>query len=75
MKAKEVFGLVLRIFGVVGLAYCIRHIVKNPTDPTIILVARVVFALIALYMIRGASLLVNFAYPECPACSNEKPGV
>ena len=74
MKAKELFGLIVRVFGLIGLAYCIRHLVKNPSDGTVLLVARVVFALIALYMIRGASLLLKFAYPECPACSSEKTG-
>lgn len=73
MKPKEAFGLIVRVFGLIGLAYCIRHLVKNPADCVVLLVARVVFALIALYMIRGASLLVKFAYPECPACSTEKP--
>jgi len=65
MKTKEVFGLVLRTFGMIGLAYCIRRIVRNPTDPALLLLARVVFAAVAVYMIRGAPLLLKFAYPEC----------
>ena len=54
MKAKEVFGLILRVFGVVGVAYCIRSIVKHPSDCTLLLVMRILFAVIGVYMVRAA---------------------
>ncbi len=72
MKAREVFGLVLRTIGVLGLAYMVRQIVRNPDVPTIHLVVRVVCVVFGVYFLRGAPLLVKFAYPEPPGAAPEK---
>lgn len=65
MKSKEIFALVLRIIGVIGVLYEVRLLVRFKLDlPTASIVVRVVYILIALYFIRGASLLVKWAYPK-----------
>ena len=64
MKAKEQFALALRVIGVLGIIYVLRTFVRNPLPEVVFLVVRVVCALIGVYLIRGAPLLVKFAYPE-----------
>jgi hypothetical protein len=73
MKPREQFALALRIIGVLGIAYVIRTVVRNPVPPTLILIVRVVSVLIGAYFIRGASLLVGFAYPEPTPTPADKP--
>jgi len=72
MKPKEQFALALRIIGVLGIAYVVRTFVRNPAPPTVALIVRVVSVLIGAYFIRGASLLVNLAYPEAGPEQAEK---
>jgi hypothetical protein len=64
MKAKEQFALALRIIGVLGIIYLLRTFIRSPEPQVVYLVIRVMCALIGLYLIRGAPLLVKFAYPE-----------
>jgi hypothetical protein len=64
MKPREQFALALRVIGLLGIAYVLRTVVRNPVPPTSLLIVRVVSVLIGAYFIRGASLLVKFAYPE-----------
>jgi hypothetical protein len=70
MKPNEQFALALRIIGVIGIAYVARAFVRNAAPTTLILVLRVASLLVGVYFIRGASLLVNFAYPG----STPRPG-
>jgi hypothetical protein len=63
MKAREQFALALRIIGIIGIAYIARAFVRNPSPPTLTLILRLVSVLIGAYFIRGAALLVKFAYP------------
>jgi hypothetical protein len=72
MKAKEQFALVLRVVGVLGIFYVLRSFVRGPNQAVVALVVRVVCALCGLYLIRGAPLLVKFAYPESTAEPPEK---
>ena len=63
MSSKEQFGLIVRVVGMLALIYIVRRVVKIcALEP--LQIVRLVSALIALYMIRGAPLLVRFAYPE-----------
>jgi sorbitol-specific phosphotransferase system component IIBC len=64
MKPKEQFALALRIIGVLGIAYVLRTFVRNPCPSTFILIAQVVSVLIGAYFMRGAPVLLKFAYPE-----------
>jgi sorbitol-specific phosphotransferase system component IIBC len=73
MKPKEQFALALRIIGVLGIAYIVRVAVKTPSPPTYAVIARVAGLLIGVYFLRGASLLVKFAYPDSAVESADKP--
>jgi sorbitol-specific phosphotransferase system component IIBC len=64
MKPKEQFALALRIIGVLGIAYVLRTFVRHPCPSTFILIAQVVSVLIGAYFMRGAPVLLKFAYPE-----------
>jgi hypothetical protein len=64
MKPTEQFALVLRIMGLLGIGYIMLRFVRNPNPPTLPLVFRLLGILIGAYFIRGAPLLVEFAYPE-----------
>jgi hypothetical protein len=73
MKTTEQFALALRIIGVLGIAYVIRAVVRNPVPATYVLVVRVLSVLIGAYFIRGGCLLVKFAYPEATPEPPNKP--
>ena len=67
MNSKESFALFLRIVGVLGIIFIVRHALWSvPTlaAPTHLLIKWVIGALVGLYLIRGAPLLVKFAFPE-----------
>ncbi len=64
MSPKQQFALALRIIGVLGIIYVMRAFIRAPSPETYVLVARIVCVLVGAWMIRGASLLVNLAYPE-----------
>ncbi len=72
MKPRDQFALALRIIGVLGITYLVRAWIRNPTPPMVPLIARVACIFIGAYFIRGASVLVNFAYPESTTESAEK---
>jgi len=66
MNSKELFALFLRIVGVLGVIFIVRHAlisVPTCTAPAYVLIKWVIGALVGLYLIRGAPLLVKFAYP------------
>jgi hypothetical protein len=67
MNTKEQFALALRVIGVLGIIYIVRAFVRNISPPADILIVRLVCAVIGVYMIRGASCVVEFAYPGAAA--------
>jgi hypothetical protein len=64
MKPQEQFALALRIIGVLGMIYIVRAFVRVPSPTNLALIVRLASILIGAYLIRGATLLVKFAYPE-----------
>jgi len=68
MNPKELFALIVRGIGLLGVIYLIRHIIKITADVGVddwlLLIVRLVSVFVGLYMVRGAPLLVKFAYPE-----------
>jgi hypothetical protein len=69
MKPKESFALVIRILGLCGFCYVLRHLVQDVVRPdfalgVFYLVVKAVYLAVGLYLVRGAPLLANFAYPE-----------
>ena len=76
MKPQEQFALALRIIGVLGMIYIVRTFVRNPSPANLTLIVRLVSIFVGAYLIRGAPLLVKFAYPESISGPTEraKPG-
>ena len=72
MKGREQFALLLRVIGLLGIVYIVRAFVRIPMPNIVPLVARVVCALIGVYLVRGAPALVKFAYPESTPETPEK---
>jgi hypothetical protein len=70
MKPQEQFALALRIIGVLGMIYIVRAFVRHALPTNLALIGRVASILIGAYFIRGAPLLVKFAYPESMAVTN-----
>jgi|HubBroStandDraft_6_1064221.scaffolds.fasta_scaffold612070_2 hypothetical protein len=65
MKSKEIFALLLRVIGVIGILYEVRLLVRFDRYWAIdFVIVRVVYILIGLYFIRGGSQLVKWAYPK-----------
>lgn len=75
MKPKEYFALALRIIGILIIAYGIRDIVDfglgllgyfilQRTTYSYLLIIGIAYLFVGLYFLRGASLIVRFAYPE-----------
>ncbi|MGB7769292.1 MAG: hypothetical protein WBN22_10635 [Verrucomicrobiia bacterium] len=66
MNSKEVFMLFLRVVGILGGLFIVRHVletVSSCTPSAYLIIKWVVGVLVALYLIRGAPWLVKFAYP------------
>lgn len=68
MNSKELFMLFLRVVGILGGLFIVRHVLESVpacacTLSAYLIVKWVVGVLVALYLIRGAPLLVKFAYP------------
>ena len=74
MNAKDVFGLVLRVLGVIGVLWGCSYLMSvvyylmgtHPEGYTIYhyLVAGIVIIALGLYFLRGAPHIVRFAYPD-----------
>ena len=63
MSQKELFAVIVRVIGVLALIYIGRRVVLIHAWEWP-MIARAISVIVAVYMIRGAPLLVNFAYPE-----------
>jgi len=66
MNSKELFILFLRIVGILGGVFIVRHVLETvpPWPPSAYQVIEWIVGLFAaLYLIRGAPLLVKFAFP------------
>jgi len=67
MNSKELFTLFLRMVGVLGIIVIVRHALGSvliETVPASIVIKWVVGVLVGLYLIRGAPLLIKFAFPK-----------
>ena len=74
MKTEEWFGLAVRVIGVVALVYGAVYLLEAllfrfgylnypESVPGYFLITGLFHLLIGLYLIRGAPLLISFAYP------------
>ena len=64
MNSKELFALFLRIVGVLGVIYVIRRLMHEESLTAFFVVLRLIYLIIGVYLIRGAPLVLKFAYPE-----------
>jgi hypothetical protein len=69
MKPNETFALVIRVIGLLGLAYVVRHLANNSIDGfqncnAFYFVKKIIYLFVGLYLVRGAPCLVKFAYPD-----------
>jgi hypothetical protein len=85
MKAKEIFGLILRVVGLCALLYggfylltCLYILTGYPEREGFgipqYLVAGVVYGLLGLYFLRGAPHLFRIAYGQDDSPSNPLGG-
>jgi len=79
MKTKEMFALIIRVVGVLGLVNIIHHLgndaIKGGQQLSVLyFVKKTVFLLIGIYFIWGAPLLVKFAYSGEPKTPADKQG-
>ncbi len=69
MNSKELFALFLRMVGVVGIIIIVRHaLAALPAEsvPVYVLVKWAVGVLLGVYLIRGGSWVLRFAFPKSP---------
>ena len=67
MNSKESFALFLRMVGVLGIIFIVRHAWGTlPTEdvPVYVIVKWVIGVLVGLYLMHGAPLAMKFAFPE-----------
>lgn len=85
MKANDYFGVAIRVVGVVMVLYGLRDLLDAlllvlgyftlmDTNPKYYVVMGLASFLVGLYFVRGAGLLVDFAFPdEKEDSADEKP--
>ena len=78
MKSKEIFALIIRVIGVLGIAFIVHHIGGDIHSGTKLLDAdyiskKAVLTLLGLYFVWGAPHLVKFAYSGDSCCAGDKP--
>ncbi len=70
MNSKELFALFLRLVGVLGIIFILRHAldaIPSWSLPVYLLIIKwVIGVCVGIYMIRGAPLVVKFAFPDKP---------
>jgi type IV secretory pathway VirB3-like protein len=66
MKPPELFGVAVRIIGLVSLIYMLASSVLFIAAglPWLFIVKTIVWLILSLWLLRGAPALVRFAYPN-----------
>ena len=72
MKAPELFGVAVRviglmmtIYGIILLAFAILNIVGGgPVNVLVLILCAIPLLCVGTWFIRGAALLIMFAYPD-----------
>ena len=83
MKPHETFGLALRVIGVLTVAYGARYVVDfalgllgyfslQRTSYAYYLIMGFAYLCVGLYFLRGAALIVRFAYPDVDDDDDER---
>lgn len=71
MKEKDIVGLAFRLIGLLGMLLVFRHWLRlwHATgsvhfDEPLKLIVELVLIAVGLYLLRGAPLLMRFAFPQ-----------
>jgi hypothetical protein len=65
MTPREVFGIVLRTFGLIGLFYWLSTFAGAvATGDKLLMMGSFLVSVLAGYLLRGAPVLLEFAYPS-----------
>jgi hypothetical protein len=66
MKRRDIFGLLVRIAGLVSLLYMLKTALLffGPRMHWVFIVKTIVWLALTLWLLRGAPQLVRFAYPD-----------
>ena len=85
MKPQEIFGIIIRVFGLSLFIYAIWYLVYGVA--TIIgfseghsgykiayFISGFTFLLLSLYFLRGAPLLLRYSYPKQKNVEQKNPG-
>ena len=78
MKARDLFGIIVRVLGLLSIGYGLQCVLSwvfmtlKHDSPTQVrwwgaidyLIIGLVYTPLGLFLLRGASRVVNFAYPE-----------
>ena len=66
MKPSELFGVAVRIIGLMGLLYLVSNAVVfiGTGAPWQLVVRTILLLLLSLYLLRGAPHIVRFAYSD-----------
>lgn len=66
MHSQEIFAVVVRVIGLVSLIYLLAtsFVFFGSGMPWLFVVRCIVWAVVSIWMLRGAPQLVRFAYPD-----------
>ena len=66
MKPADIFGLVVRLIGLVGVVYSLTtaFLFIGTGVPVLVTIKFIIAAILSLWLLRGAPQLVRFAYPD-----------
>ncbi len=66
MKPQELFAVAVRIVGLISLLYLLSTSVMFFAAglPWLLVVKAIIWALLSIWLLRGAPELVRFAYPD-----------
>jgi len=75
MKPRELFGVAVRVIGLLAAANGLSHIINSGLGPlgyfttqrtaySFYLIEGIIQLVAGLYLLRGAPFLIRFAYPE-----------
>ena len=80
MKPKDIVRVAVRIVGLLGIVYVVRHLArlihKNGSphlDDPLLLIGELALILAGFYMLRGAPLIMKFMFPEESDSSDDQP--
>jgi hypothetical protein len=73
MKPREIFGLCVRIVGLLGLIIVVNHLINDLVAGHGVTLAEAIkragYIVVGIYLLLGAPQLVKLSFPEAPGTS------